>query len=231
MRLAPCRRSVSIASLTVGLAALVALLAGCGKMPDTRDRLGIYVNYKVEQDFPAGFPFVRSKNEPKVEGAIRKMEAKRDFDGVEFRGERIEVVKRAESKVAGQVMAEVLARRVVSPEPHIDLHIRSAVLFEVFFTFFEGGEVRDGATGEVIKPRYQFDAGTYHLKAYKALDADTLKTAKSAATEQSTGPKGPRRAAPLRTGATEAVPQATSPDAAPDAPPANATGAKPTATP
>jgi hypothetical protein len=89
-------------------------------------------------------------------------------------------------------------------------------LFEVFFTFFEGGEVRDGETGQVIKPRYQFDPGTYHLKAYKTLDPEVLRAARTRAAEQQpTGSKGPRRPGPLRAGATEVSGQAPSRDAPP----------------
>jgi hypothetical protein len=98
------------------------------------------------------------------------------------------------------------------------------VLFEVFFTFFEGGEVKDGETGEVIKPRYQFDAGTYHLKAYKPLDADKVKAAKLRAAGEHSGAAAPRRPAPLRAGAREVGEPAPSREAPPDAPPQTGAG-------
>lgn len=151
----------------IAAAGLAVSLAGCGKVPDTRDRLRVVLNYRIEQDFPENIPYVRTQNEPQVEGIVRKLEAKRNVKGVEYRGERVDVVEKQEFGAAGVLVFETVSRRFKEPEPHIDIHVESSVLWELIMTQFTGGRICDGDTGEVIPPRYMFDPGKYHLKAYK----------------------------------------------------------------
>jgi hypothetical protein len=149
----------------MGLSALA--MPGCGKVPDLRDRMRIIINYRHEQDFPEDVPYVQTQNEPKVQGLIRKGEARKQIGGLLYGGERIDVIRKHEFKAPGTPMCEVLVRRFKEPQPHIDVRVNCGVLFEVFFSQFSNGRVVNVETGETMKPRYFFDPGVYHLKAYK----------------------------------------------------------------
>lgn len=149
---------------------LVVLTSGCGEPPlpwvDHATRLNVVFNFRSIQDWPENIPYVRTEGNLEVKGELRKSPLYREMHGVKYGGEKVEVVAAMTYEAPGTQVFEVVSRRFNEPRHHIDIHVNSAVHWEMFVENF-AGYVVDADGDKTLQPRYRFDPGKYHLKAYK----------------------------------------------------------------
>ena len=159
-----------IVCLSAGACGLTILLSGCGEPPmpwvDQHQRLNVVFNFRTVQDWPENVPYVRTEGNLEVKGQLRKSQLEREMFGAKYGGEKVEVVAAMTYQAPGTQIFEVVSRRFKEPEHHIDIHIDSTIHWELFFENFVG-RVVDAEDDKTLEPRYRFDPGKYHLKAYK----------------------------------------------------------------
>lgn len=148
-------------------AALVGVV-GCGeKSYDQEDPLKVIMPWSTQFDIAEDIPKTKILTEPKVKGFIRKSEANRTIDGLAYQGVLIEETETKTFEAPGTLVFEIVARRLKTPEPHVDIHVRSERNFRFSIGDFFGGRLVDPATGRLIGMNHLYGKGTYHLKAYK----------------------------------------------------------------
>ena len=145
--------------------ALAAVVAGCARIPESQRPLEVAVKYPAQQDLEEGIPCLSILHVPKVEGYVRQSPAQRTINGREYRGERVEVAQTLGANAPGELLFEIIARRLDQPERHIDLYVTSALRWQLIVVDAPHGKVRDGVTGREILWPYLLEPGSYNVKA------------------------------------------------------------------
>lgn len=146
---------------------LAIAVAGCVEIPASPRPLEVAVKYPPRQDVADHIPAVDILHVPRTNGYIRHSAARRQVEGRDYGGWRIEVARTLGAGAPAEPLFEIVARRFDQPEPHLDLYITSATRWQLVVLDFPNGKVRDGLTGREILWPYLLEPGAYNLKAVK----------------------------------------------------------------